>query len=640
MKLATQSATTYPKTNTTRQERARYSCDLAKHLENIGEYEAACEALSEFWVDRNAPPNISGLDLATTAHLLLRTGALAGWLGSADQTNGTQEIAKDLITRSVEIFTEIEDAESLAEAHSDLALCYWREGAFDEARVTLANALRHLSDQTSDLKASILIRSGMIEATSGRFNQAFRFYDDAEAILEQSASDALRGTFHNSRAALLTCLGTAENQEEFRDRALIEYTAASFHFEQAGNHRYLARVENNLGFLFFTLGRYKDAHQHLDRARHFFFELKDTGSVAQVDDTRARTLLAEGRLKEAERYARSAVKTLEKGDECSLLVEALTTHAVTLARMGNHTRARVLLQRAITVAETCGDLEGAARAKLSIIEELSHQTPPRELASIFHSATDLLRQSQDPSATRRLTSSASITIDALLAEIQKETTAPAEESWQGFSIRQEMKKVEAGFIERALRDAGGSVSKAAHLLGFKHHQSLISLLGSRHKNLQDRRSIIRRRRQHLFSQPNRTKRGAQNIQLHPVAQVSIMHVEDHKLIARQIGEMLVAERIHVDNCVNGLTAWEILKTKAPYDALVVDNNLPGLSGLELVLRVRAIPHRRNMPIVMVSGDDCEKEAWRAGVDAFLEKSEAIHQLPLTIFRVIEEKRQS
>src|SRR4030095_8882806 len=103
--------------------------------------------------------------------------------------------------------------------------------------------------------------------------------------------------------------------EIYMDQALMENTAASYHFERAGNFRYLARVENNLGFLFFTIGRFRDAHAHLDRARHLFLNLRDVGAAAQVDDTRARTLLAEGKLKEAERFARSAVKTLEKGDE-------------------------------------------------------------------------------------------------------------------------------------------------------------------------------------------------------------------------------------------------------------------------------------------------------------------------------------
>jgi len=72
---------------------------------------------------------------------------------------------------------------------------------------------------------------------------------------------------------------------------------------------------------------------------------------------------------------------------------------------------------------------------------------------------------------------------------------------------------------------------------------------------------------------------------------------------------------------------------------VVDNNLPGLSGLELVLRVRSMPHRRNLPIVMLTADECEREAWRAGVDAFLGKTE-VDQLASTIARVIDKRRKT
>jgi transcriptional regulator with PAS, ATPase and Fis domain len=49
------------------------------------------------------------------------------------------------------------------------------------------------------------------------------------------------------------------------------------------------------------------------------------------------------------------------------------------------------------------------------------------------------------------------------------------ESWDGFSFKREVLKVEKKFIERALRDAGGSVTRASRLLGFRHHQSLIAL---------------------------------------------------------------------------------------------------------------------------------------------------------------------
>jgi tetratricopeptide (TPR) repeat protein len=142
------------------------------------------------------------------------------------------------------------------------------------------------------------------------------------------------------------------------------------------------------------------------RATTIFLSLGDEAHVAQVNDTRARTFLAEGRYREAERYARAAVKTLDRGDECSLLVEALTTHGISLARLGNYSTARSQLNRAIEAGENCGDLEGAGRAKLGIIEELSGQTSASEMALIYKSAFETLKRSQDPSATQRLFASA------------------------------------------------------------------------------------------------------------------------------------------------------------------------------------------------------------------------------------------
>src|SRR5713226_1929940 len=344
-------------------ERAQHCCGLAKQLEKAGEYEAACEALNEFWPEREEPPMLEGLNQPTKANVLLRVGALTGWLGSADQIQSGQEKAKNLITQSVEIFEELGQSEGAAEAHTDLAICYWREGSFDEARINLADALRQLKDDNRDLRAVVLIWSGLVEVDAGRVHEALRLYNDAAPVIEQSEDHAVKGAFHNEFGLVFRRLAAPENREDYLDKALIEYAAASFHFEQAGNDRYLARVENNLGNLFFTIGRYGDAHKHLDRARQLFLELKDVGTTAQVDDTRARTLLA----------------------------EALTTHGIALARLGNYTRSKALLERAINVAETAGDLEGAGRAQLSIIEELGGQTSTTELTSIYKAAAEIGR---------------------------------------------------------------------------------------------------------------------------------------------------------------------------------------------------------------------------------------------------------
>jgi DNA-binding response OmpR family regulator len=109
------------------------------------------------------------------------------------------------------------------------------------------------------------------------------------------------------------------------------------------------------------------------------------------------------------------------------------------------------------------------------------------------------------------------------------------------------------------------------------------------------------------------------------------------MVGQLVHDLVTNENWKIDLCTDGDTALKKLTGDEHYDVLVVDNNLPGLSGLELVQRARKITHRRRTPIVMLSGDDSESEAWRAGVDAFLKKPEEIADLPLTITRLLRER---
>jgi len=615
-------------------ERAENACQLAREFEKAGEYQAAIDALADFW-DGGDSIRITGLDEHGQAELFVRAGCLAGWQGSADSSVGSQERAKNLITRGIELHEQLGETDRVAEARADLAVCYWREGAFDEARITLAQALGMVSAEDIDLRASILVRAGIVEVDSRRLSEAIRIYNEAAALVEKSSDHNLHGTFHNSFGLALRRMADIDNLEAYVDRALVEYAAASFHFEQAGNTRYLARVENNLGFLFHTIGRYADAHTHLDRARSLFTELRDTGTVAQVDETRARTFLAQGRFTDAERLIRSAVRVLDRGDEQAVLAEALTTYGIVKARLGKFVRARQLLDRAIQIAEICGDAEGSGRAKLSIIEELTAQTSPQELVETYHAATDLLKRSQDPSTTTRLIRGALIVIDALQMS-EDETQPTLAENWDNFSLKKRVRAFEKSLIERALRDAGGAVTKAAHLLGFKHHQSLISLINSRHRDLLSQRSAVRPRRSHLFSKSRRTKRKTVPTNRLPSSQITILHIEDKPLVADQVGELLKAENWKVEWCTDADTALRMLTGDEHYDVVLIGDTVNGLSAFELAERARKITHRRRTPIIMMASKDFEKYAWRAGMDAFLKQPQQMSELTNTVNRLLRE----
>jgi CheY-like chemotaxis protein/tetratricopeptide (TPR) repeat protein len=611
------------------------SCLKARQLERAGDYEGARELLDEFWPDLAAK---SELDQSLQAELFLRAGVLEG-SQTANRGQAGQETAKNLITTSAEIFETLGDKRKLAEARGELALCYWREGSYDEARITLQEALNELGDDDlSDLKAILLIRAGIVEVWSQRLNDALRFYDHARPLVEESQDHSIKGSLHIEYGLVFRRLATPGNREEYLDRTLIEYAAASYHFEQAGNDRYVARVENNLGYLYFTIKRYKEAHVHLDRARQLFQRLRDVGAVAQVDETRARTLLAQGYVVEAERIVRAAARVLERGGQQAVLAEALTTHAVALARLGNDLRARTLFERAVSVAETAGDLEGAGRAKLTIIEELGRKIPAPDLVGIYRSAIELLRNSQDPASAKRLISCAERLFDTLTRlEAEAEESTVGSGSWEGFSLKRHVKAAESAIIERALREAGGSVSKAAKLLGFKHHQSLISLLNGRHKDLLKTRSVVRRRRRHIL-RPRVGRRPAPRRKLQSSSEIAILYVEDDEAVTRSVGEALSDEHWQVDFCSDRDTALLKLTGDDRYDVLVFDNDVSGTTGLELLERARKITHRRRTPIVVVANDDSEKAAWRAGANAFLRSTDIPDQLPSTIRRLIKDSK--
>src|SRR2546430_1783668 len=158
-------------------ERAELACRLAKQFEKAGEYEAAAEALHEFWRDGDEAPNVAGLDESTKADVLLRCGALARYSSSSRQVSGNQEKAKNLITQAIEIFEELGKHSRATEARSDLALCYWYEGSYDEARILLEKALKSLGDENTETRAILLVRAGIVALWSGRLNEALRLYE-------------------------------------------------------------------------------------------------------------------------------------------------------------------------------------------------------------------------------------------------------------------------------------------------------------------------------------------------------------------------------------------------------------------------------------------------------------------------------
>jgi tetratricopeptide (TPR) repeat protein len=426
-----------------RNNKALLRCKLAREQEDRGNYDNAREIIGELWQSVGEHPVVEKLERQTAAEVLLRAGVLTGHLADRYQIENGQEIAKNLISEAIAIFESLGSVDKVSEAQTELSLCYWREGRYDEARIILKSVLARTDDDI-ELKAKVILRSAVVERAATKYKDAFRILTSAASLFDRVTNHTVRGGYHNELAIVLRNLGTREKREDYIDRAFVEYTAASYHFEEARHKCYWANVENNLGFLHFKAGRFKEAHRHLDDARRLLVSLKDKSTLAQVDETRARVFLAQLNYAEAERVARVAVCALEKGDRQSLLAEALTTHGITLARLNYYEQARFTLQHAIELAQQAGVDYDTAEAELKKVEEY-------------------LEHHKEPVTT------------------------------SGCVLSEEMHRYEAQLIGQALAKARGSITQAASLLGITH-QRLGYILAGRHKDLLTARNPVKRRK--------------------------------------------------------------------------------------------------------------------------------------------------
>jgi tetratricopeptide (TPR) repeat protein len=474
----------------------------ARELEESGDYEGARRALSPFWSQIGTRPLVDGLALHDRAEIILRAGVLSGWIGSAQQIPGAQQIAKDLIGESIGLFETEGDSERAVNAQIDLAICYWREGALDEARVMLQD-VRERAKGNLQIMARALLNSCVVEVSASMYREAYQYLKEAAPLYEQVENHIARGRYHMQRALVLRHLGATEGRPDDIDQALIDYAVASYHYEQAGNVRYQAGVENNVGYLLFTLGRFPEAQQHLERARRLYLTMKDIGRVAQVNEAFARLYLAQGQYVAAERAASGAIFTLERGDEHSLLAEALITHATALARLGQDARSRQSFARAATISETAGDKGSAVNAHLTTIEELNTKLSGPELMDIYQRADQMLGDAADSSILSRLRSCSSIALNGLLKYCQSGNFR-LEDFLIGGTLDEEVLHFEGELIRRALQQEQGSITRAARLLGTTH-QGLAFIINGRQRQLLAERQPPRARRRSIITKPQKKK---------------------------------------------------------------------------------------------------------------------------------------
>jgi hypothetical protein len=381
-------------------EEVQVFCTIAREQIEAGNYEGGCQVLKHWWTVGEWP-RLEGLSYHAAGDLLFTAGSLTGWVAGAKQIPFGQRHAEALLNGSIGIFEHLGLRTRAAEGKIELGYCYYREGIFDLARATLLNTLSVLTDNDIELKSVCLIRLAITERQAGRHEKSVSYLREASQCVAL-IGPRVSARHHQELATALRDVGSSESRTRNDEEALGHYQKALSEFEAVGNHRYAAVVENNHGCMLLSLARLEEGEGHLLRARSLFEAIGDKLSRGQVDESVAQLHLASKRNDLAESAIASAVEALESCGYQAVLSEALKTQGVVLARLGRHREAKWVLDRASQIAERCGDNEGAGRALLVIMEEMTDSLVKDEKIDLVTRIKKFLAGSQNLSTQERL----------------------------------------------------------------------------------------------------------------------------------------------------------------------------------------------------------------------------------------------
>jgi len=124
-----------------------------------------------------------------------------------------------------------------------------------------------------------------------------------------------------------------------------------------------------------------------------------------------------------------------------------------------------------------------------------------------------------------------------------------------------------------------------------------------------------------------------------LARLTVLVVDDNNDSVDMLAAFLHACGAKVLKARTSFRALSYVHTTPRLDAIVTDLAMPGMSGVDLLQRVRAHPRRSRLPVIALTGY-YEDYAQAQGFDAFLRKPVNFDELCSTINRLIRRRKST
>lgn len=117
----------------------------------------------------------------------------------------------------------------------------------------------------------------------------------------------------------------------------------------------------------------------------------------------------------------------------------------------------------------------------------------------------------------------------------------------------------------------------------------------------------------------------------------VLIADDDPAICTLIETVLKKGPYQITTCTDAESALVAVNRDEPFDIIICDFMLPGISGIDLIERLRSDSRTKRVPILMISGHTnyaMDGRARTAGANLFLNKPFTISQLRTAVMQLL------
>jgi len=126
--------------------------------------------------------------------------------------------------------------------------------------------------------------------------------------------------------------------------------------------------------------------------------------------------------------------------------------------------------------------------------------------------------------------------------------------------------------------------------------------------------------------------------------VDLLYVEDNEDYVNFVGRAVkkIDENINYKYVTDGKDAFEYFQSNSANGSvakvILLDINLPGMNGIDLLKKIRSIPHLQYLPVIIFSTSENPediRDSYANGANAYIVKPAGISSLTDTLKKICE-----